>query len=985
MTRILLVGCISGSTIVLGIIIPRIMREYLFERSTRCVGAVYLLLAVLLHYSQPAYSQQVELTKFGVSNGLPSSYIFHVAQCQHGYLWIATDRGVCRFDGSRFDHILDTVMVYRVLEGRHGKVWLCTFEHGLILIDAVTLNVLQTYMPKSAQSVYDVDDDGFGRLLVRTYGGLEIIENGKSVVIGDTINQTPNNHLVKLGGGRYLFRANGQINMIEAHQHGFAIKPAVSEGSIVEHFYANTSIYFVGHGFGAAGAAGGYILTKNFVDKLELQDSTLILKKHYKLQNATSIGKWGNLLVVGTSDRGLQVLESSTVESIEMPSDLSSSYITSVHSDTYGQLWVGTFGDGLYRLSRANWRVRSEVGGVVNAVGIDGDGGIYAGTPTGLHVITKTSHYFSRNEPEYLRNIRSICIDASGKFYVGTFLALVGPATIEQYYSKQADVFFHGNGVSGIIPNPDGEVWISTYGSGICLAKMGSSNVEVVDSLPTQMVNKLFKTSGAMWATTDKGLLRIENGSVKHFTQKTGLLESSVSYVFGSSADSIIIGCSKGIQVYSSDAGTFSSHTKGFVGNRVVKIFKDRLKRILVLSNTHLHIFSNRGLVALKSFQVLPNSSYHINDAAYNCNTNELVLATSNGVVVLNLQEAFPQKHTPLLYIDAIKSDTLIATNQRGTLALKLSGNSLYLKVGVQYLPDNQNVTWSYWFEGVDGGWSEPTSNFELAYPKLPYGAVKLWAKAFNPDGVEGETQLLLSTHIRAPLHLRWYSILVELLVAIAALVASVKYFTLQKVKKQIREMEVQQKIQTERQRIARDLHDNVGSQLTYIITNLEQLSDSGVEKAHELSTFGRNAIGQLRETIWAINSDFTEIDDFVDAIRKVCFQYLKGSGIDYTLVSKINRSIRLTPTQTLGLFRIIQEAITNIIKHSGASHVMVEFSEATGLCVLITDNGTGYNVASSGGYGIKNMNHRAAEIGASIGIATDENGTRVEITLELA
>jgi signal transduction histidine kinase len=194
----------------------------------------------------------------------------------------------------------------------------------------------------------------------------------------------------------------------------------------------------------------------------------------------------------------------------------------------------------------------------------------------------------------------------------------------------------------------------------------------------------------------------------------------------------------------------------------------------------------------------------------------------------------------------------------------------------------------------------------------------------------------------------------------------------------------------SERKRIARDLHDNIGSHLAYLVGGLEQISkEDKNDKLLRLENFGRDAISQLRETIWAIQSNNTDVLSFVDRVRLLVNRYHQCISIDIINHIAFDSTCKLSALQTLYLYRIVQESVNNTFKHANASHLSIEFSmDADSIFrILISDNGKGFdNQKSTVGNGLKNMEQRAAEISATFQITSSAgNGTITSISCRIS
>lgn len=196
--------------------------------------------------------------------------------------------------------------------------------------------------------------------------------------------------------------------------------------------------------------------------------------------------------------------------------------------------------------------------------------------------------------------------------------------------------------------------------------------------------------------------------------------------------------------------------------------------------------------------------------------------------------------------------------------------------------------------------------------------------------------------------------------------------------KKQI-ELEAAQKIQQEKERISRDLHDNVGGQLSYILYSLDDIKDDDKQKREELSKnineSVRTVITNLRETIWAINDESITVNDLSDKLKVYSRSMFKNSNTKIIFTENVSSNIILNSLVGLNLYRICQEIINNAFKYSKASELKIKISANDKTTIEITDNGIGFDINnSSNGFGLKNIKDRASEIGASVHIEANKN-----------
>ncbi|MFK5879226.1 MAG: sensor histidine kinase [Flavobacteriaceae bacterium] len=201
-------------------------------------------------------------------------------------------------------------------------------------------------------------------------------------------------------------------------------------------------------------------------------------------------------------------------------------------------------------------------------------------------------------------------------------------------------------------------------------------------------------------------------------------------------------------------------------------------------------------------------------------------------------------------------------------------------------------------------------------------------------------------------------------------------------------------KLQEQRLRISRDLHDNIGSQLTFIISSIDNLkflvksSDEKLKsKLTNINNFASSTISQLRDTIWAMNKNEIPYDDFHTRVLALIEKAkLAKDSIQFTFESKVASNIVFSSVTGITIFRVLQEAINNAIKYSEASKVKIEILEKNDqLEIKITDNGKGFNITTvEMGNGLENMQRRMEEVDGKINIHSKlSEGTSIIITIK--
>lgn len=196
--------------------------------------------------------------------------------------------------------------------------------------------------------------------------------------------------------------------------------------------------------------------------------------------------------------------------------------------------------------------------------------------------------------------------------------------------------------------------------------------------------------------------------------------------------------------------------------------------------------------------------------------------------------------------------------------------------------------------------------------------------------------------------------------------------------------LEAQNELQKDRLRISRDLHDNIGANLTYIHTTVNVLH-SDDKHLEDIKSLVNDTISELRRTVWMINKPSITLDEWLVKLREYYSRVDKIKIISNIAEETENQT--LTSKEGTALFRIIQEATNNSLKHGNASNIRVIIaSESNQLRIEIKDDGVGFSHAQiKAGFGLNNMAQHALDIEADYKLNSTKNkGTSVHIKLNI-
>jgi signal transduction histidine kinase len=328
--------------------------------------------------------------------------------------------------------------------------------------------------------------------------------------------------------------------------------------------------------------------------------------------------------------------------------------------------------------------------------------------------------------------------------------------------------------------------------------------------------------------------------------------------------------------------------------------------------------------------------------------------------------------------MDAVRDSLLLSK-----INLTYDKNFLKFYVSANCFFNNEQLTYSYFLKGIDKDWRNNQNNPLITYTNLPHGNFILKIKAINSDGIESNVMEMPIT-ITPPFYRTiWFYL------AVVILIVSAAYSFYRYRIKQIL------KLQEVRNKIARDLHDDVGSTLGSI--NLySQVAGVKLKNAktgeiksilEKIENSSREIIDKTSDAVWSVNPSNDLVKDLIMRIEGYSAALLGTAGIhfDISYDEKVMDE-KLSMELRKNLFLIYKEAIHNIIKYAAATEVNILVKRSKNKLMLrITDNGKGFDKNETRAYngnGLKNIKTRIEEMKGTVIIeSVIGKGTTIEVT----
>jgi signal transduction histidine kinase/ligand-binding sensor domain-containing protein len=960
-------------------------------------------------------SAQYRFDRWTTENGLPQNSVNAIVQTRDGYLWLGTFGGLVRFDGARFS-IFDPVntpqlksnRITALMEDRDGNLWigaesgeLARYRDGEFAawsgLGGAILSFYQQssgpiwglrmsarpirFMPGQpdqaavvtfdqgleGERLYSLREDRAGQLWATTRQGLTVWRDG-AFRSDNGVEGLPKRGLPLIattaddsfwiveekGLGRIV---NQQFELLVETPHGMGVPPP----SLLE--TRRGEVWF------------GY--------------------REDQLWRGSRDGKF------------------SKVKLWDAPS-------TSIHAmleDREGNLWIGSQGGGLIRLRPHRVTTLSQANGLpsdeIQAVCEDGQGGALVLTRAGMSRVEGGQILsWTAAELERLSRIRqpaSLYRDQTGTLWIG------GHGNLGRLGDGLSAPELRGlsGDISAILLDREGEIWLGTNDGLIHFNNSGVTRIlRPDDGLVNREITVLSQDrAAAVWIGTKQGLSQFKDGRFINYTTANGLSSNSIRDLYEAQDGALWI-------------GTYGGGLNRLKDGRVIHIttrqglFDDVVSRILVDDRDRFWMLGNRGIfyvsrqqlneVADGRSKVVTCGSYGVADgmlssegnglsqpAGWRMRDGRLWFSTIKGLAIVDPSEV---AITPPPVV--IESATLDggSVGVREAIRLAPGQQNLELHFTALHFGKPEQVRFKYRLDGLDHDWTDVGTRRAANFPHLPPGTYTFQVTAASPDGVWNEQSTSILIIVRPRFYQTWWFATLVVAGFVGALFLGFKLRVNQVQRARAQQEEFSRRLiesqEMERKRIAAELHDSLGQNLL-VIKNRASIAKAtardlpaAFEQLDLIADSTMQAIQEVRQIAYNLRPHHLDNVGLSRSIEEMLRRVEEASGI--AIACEIESLDGALPKKVeINLYRIVQEAVSNIVKHAEAKQAGVEIERHEDrLHLTIRDNGCGFEVQETSerrGFGLAGIAERVRILGGSHQIESEPGkGTTIRVEIPL-
>lgn len=1023
---------------------PSIKAGTLVRLAALAVGSLVIL-------SEVAVAEHLPIKTYTAADGLPVDIVNCIKRDSHGFLWLCMRDGLSKFDGYQFinygrEQGLPSPRVNFLIESRDGSYWVATNGGGVCSFNPVARASSNS---ASRFKIYSLDpnpisnivnclcEDLDGRIWAGTDLGLFYFDKTQDrfiAAVPDAIEiyalLIDHHGVLWMGAGNQLQRRSPDGQLIR-----YSFQAASDIGRILALLEDANGELWVGSWYAGLFELDPQLLplengtlqvgkTKGLLNHITIADGSVIgaVKDLYQSSD-------GHLWIAASPDfttllgGGLFEFDGQKFRRYGKAQGLSSDHINCLAEDSESNFWLGSI-DGAMKIARDGFTtfgksdglprgpsavvenqagelcVITESGMVVNQfrdgrfiptrLNIpkalqnkkrwgsyqitfqDRAGEWWVPSPKGLMRFPKVArveqlaserpkaHYLLGSDRDWFDVIR-IFEDSRGDIWVGvaskakTVLMRWERATEKFHYYTEAD------GVPPLAPptafceDAHGNLWIGLYGSGVLRYRGGRFTLfRAEDGFPSGLITQLhLDQSGRLWfASSSDGVGRMDDTSAERpaivrLTTVDGLSSNVVYSITEDNWGRIYIGTPRSVDRLNPATGNLKHYTAadGLPKGGGILGFRDPAGALWF-----------GGTYEIARFVPKPDE-----------------------------QQSLPPVHiTGLRVIDIAQPVADLGETDIRGLELGPSQNHIQIDFVALAFGAGETLRYQYKLEGGDGDWQPLTMQRSVIYANLAAGRYRFLVRAVNAEGGYSPSPASLEFTILSPLWRRWWFLTLAALAIAVAVYTDYRYLVARRLV-----------LERVRARIAADLHDDIGANLTKI-TILSEVANHQLGHAQQpthsalqsIANISRESVAAMRDIVWAINPKRDRLLDLTRRMRSFASDIFTNRHIEFRFrAPDRDQELRLGPEVRRDVFLIFKEAVNNIVRHSECAHAVIELRvEGHWLELRVSDDGKGIDVTTADeGQGLASMRRRAEGFGGKLEINSAQvSGTTVRLKVPI-
>ncbi len=1029
-----------------------------FEQLNKIIrqgGAFFGWSIFVLLFAIPLFAERLPIKTYTVADGLLRDFINKIKQDSHGFLWFCTPGGVSRFDGYAFTNftVADGLPVRQVndfLETRGGDIWLAS-NAGLVKLNPKGVRApynsedktqnssnpfFSVYLPKNpkAAGILVLYENKAGQLFAGTTDGLYKLNEQNELEEVNLIK--PSGDILEIDAILEDSRGNLWIGTFEnallrilpdGQVEQFTMADGLPGKNIENLLEDKNGRIWVGMRSGLG--AGLCLLVR------EPTKNQKVVERHYDVKDGLP-AEWISSLYqtndgqmwVGTI-RGLckwqgENAGDSVCKTYTAKNDLTDTEIWALTEDKDGNLWTGTR-IGAKKLARYGFTAYTDADGIesphLNSIFENAAGELFVSNlPGNTRTISRfNGERFDLVKPNFPPDIKyfgsgvkqTVRQDSAGDWWIPSLQGLFHfprPAKFEDLAKSTPEQIFVGGKkreIERLFEDSRGDFWISTTNQAFELWRWErAANVwhdytkEVGLNVNRFALVFAEDRNGHLWIGTSENnysLIQFNygTGQFKIFSEADGVPPGATNDLFIDSKGYLWLakpgaGLLK-LEDLSAEHLNFVRYStaEGLSTQGAMCVTEDEFGRI--------YIGTGRGLDRLtpetgqiENFTTadgLPNSTVQM---TYRDRKNNLWFITPNGLARF-VPEPPRKREPPSVFITGVRvsgvPQAVSVLGEREIAPLELDSDQRQITVEFLGLGVNLGERLKYEYRFGESDWTR-TDERTVNFANLAAGEYRFEVRTQTADRIYSQNPAIISFHIAAPFWQKWWFI-AALLILTALVIYSLYRFRVSRLLE----------VANMRTRIATDLHDDIGANLTKIAILSEvaqqRLDQNSVANGKDnlfgsVAEISRESVSSMGDIVWAINPKKDSLIGLTRRMRQYAEEILERREIDLEFVAPTPATdLKLDANIRRNVYLIFKESINNIVRHSNAAAVKIEFAFVDKELVLqIGDDGIGFDATQEyDGNGLLNIKKRAEDCGGQLEIDSIEGaGTKIVMHLKL-